>query len=118
MGRPRKEREQKRILRINLRFTGEEYKLLEDVSISCGLPVYILIREKLLNGRFPKPKAAKVDLAVYLELKKIGVNVNQLARHANAGKFPFGILTVLNKLMEQQQFIIKLLLHDSSSENR
>lgn len=62
-------------------------------------------------------KSARLDVATYLELKKIGVNVNQLAKHVNATKVLSGTPLLL-ELLAQQDKIIKILISDSGTENR
>jgi hypothetical protein len=91
---------------------------LVQLAETCGVTLSTLIREKLLNGRFPVARTPKLDLLTYTELKKIGVNINQLAWKVNSGFLPFNLLAMLNKLKEQQQLIIFKLTHDSQSENR
>ncbi|AMR32725.1 hypothetical protein A0256_15485 [Mucilaginibacter sp. PAMC 26640] len=118
MSRPQLPKEQKRSIKITFRLAEKEKIKIEEAAKVCGLPVGIFIREKLLKSKFPEPKVAKVDLQTYQELKKIGVNVNQLARHANAGRLPTGILAILMKLIQQENKIINLLLYDRESENR
>ena len=110
--------EERRTVNFTIRLTIEEHRQLEQAAKACGTVPAVLIRDKVFKGRFPRPKMAKIDLQTYLELKKIGININQLARHANSGMLPFGINAVLDKLIKQQQEIIRILLNDSDSENR
>ena len=118
MSRPKVADEERRIVNFTIRLTTEEQRQLEQAAIACGRVPAVLIRDKVFKGRFPKPQMAKIELQTYLELKKIGVNINQLARHANSGMLPFGINAVLDELIAQQQKIIRILLNDSDSENR
>jgi mobilization protein MobC len=83
-----------------------------------GLKAYAYGGLKLLDRSVRKTIIAEIDHAVYLELKKIGVNLNQLTRIANSGRLPAGIRELLFKLSEQQQLIIKILLHDRDSKDR
>ncbi|GAA4335497.1 hypothetical protein GCM10023149_43550 [Mucilaginibacter gynuensis] len=92
-------------------------KKLEVVAQLCGKAPGLLMRERFFKGRLPEPKTAKLDYDTYFELKKIGVNINQLAKRVNSHLMPVGILSVLNRLLKQQEAIIKLLLDDSHSEN-
>jgi len=110
MGKPPLAKEEKRSVNFTFRLTEEEQKKLFRLSEISGQVPGVLIREKLFKGRFPEPKKAKLDLDTYLELKRIGVNVNQLAKHANSGKLPAGIAIILKQLAEQLDIIIKLLL--------
>jgi hypothetical protein len=118
MARPKIVQELKRIYRYVIRLNErEQQKFLAAAEVS-GVEVYKLLRTKLLTGRFPEAKIARIDLGLYLELKKIGVNVNQIAKQVNAGKLPFEIRKILLQLQEQQHLIIKVLLHDRDSEDR
>lgn len=117
MARPAVPAAQKRSINFTFRITQEELNKLALLAEICGQQPANLIREKLFSGRFPTPKIAKLDTETYLELKKIGVNLNQLTRQVNQGNFPPELLTTLNKLYHQQDIIIQILLHDSQSEN-
>jgi len=110
MGKPPLTKEEKRSLNFTFRLTEEEQKKLLRLSELSGQVPGVLIRQKLFKGRFPEPKKAKLDLDTYLELKRIGVNVNQLAKHANSGKLPAGIGIILKQLSQQLDMMIKLLL--------
>jgi hypothetical protein len=118
MARPKVVPEQKRIFRYVIRLNEKEQQKFMAAAEVSGVEVYKLLRVKLLTGRFPEAKIARVDLSLYLELKKIGVNVNQLAKQANSGRLPFEIRKILLQLQEQQHLIIKVLLHDRDSEDR
>ena len=110
MARPRIEREEKRLFRIVVRLNEKEWLKIEKAAKECGIPAYLAIRKKLLTGHFPEAKTGKIDQGIYVELKKIGVNVNQLAWHANVGNLPPGLKPILTELNRQQEQIIKLLL--------
>jgi hypothetical protein len=118
MARPKVIPEQKRIYRYVIRLNEKEQQKFMSAAEVSGVEVYKLLRAKLLTGRFPEAKIARVDLGLYLELKKIGVNVNQIAKQVNSGKLPLGINKILLLLQEQQHLIIKVLLHDSDTKDR
>jgi hypothetical protein len=118
MARPKLTEEHRRSVNFTVRLTDAEVKKLEALAAVCGKAPGILIRDKVFKGRFPEPKSAKLDRDAYFELKKIGVNLNQLARKANSNIVPVGLLGLIIKLQKQQEIIIKLLLHDRQSENR
>eukprot|EP01037_Dinobryon_pediforme_P007471 gene7471-7535_t len=46
--------------------------------------------EKLFKGKFPEARIPKVDLDTYVELKKIGVNINQQTKQLNAASQKIG----------------------------
>ncbi|GAA4321070.1 hypothetical protein GCM10023149_20690 [Mucilaginibacter gynuensis] len=118
MARPKILQDKKRVFKITIRLNDTERLQVQQSARAAGLSNYLFVRDKVLKGRVPEPKMARIDINVYVELKKIGTNINQLARHANSGKFPYGINKALRELSEQQQFIIKLLLNDSQSKDR
>lgn len=117
MARPPLNDDNRRSINFTIRLTPAELRKLEAVAELCGKPPGTLMRERFFKGRFPDPKMPKVDSSTYFELKKIGVNLNQLARKANANIMPTGLLSVMATLQQQQETIIKLLLDDSEPEN-
>jgi hypothetical protein len=119
MARPNITPEQKRSINFTIRLTPDEQRQLEKVAGICGKTPAVVIRNKVFKGKFPEPKLPKIDLNTYLELKKIGGNLNQLAKMANAGFISKHTDQLLMQLLKQQQTIIKEMLgRDSHSENR
>ena len=118
MGRPKISDDTIRSINFTVRLTESEFKKLEALAAFCGKAPGVLIRDKVFNGRFPDPKRAKIDRDTYYELKKIGVNLNQLTRLANSGRVPAALVGLIMKLQNQQELIINILIHDSGSENR
>jgi hypothetical protein len=118
MSRPKLTIAAKLSKRLIFRLTESELLRLTTIAVQSGLPLGAVVRQRLFNGRFPKPKMPRIELAVYTELKKSGVNLNQLTKKVNSGKLPLGLYVELVKLQKQQQLIIELLLNDSQPENR
>ena len=118
MARPRLSNDVKLSKRFIFRLTEDELLLLKNVASLSGKAPGVAVRAKLFKGKFPKPKISKLDLQTYVELKKIGVNINQMTRQANLNRWPDGVKEQLQRLLKQQQFIIDLLLNDSESEDR
>jgi hypothetical protein len=118
MGRPKLEQEKKLSKWFIFRLTEDELKRIHDAAETCGKSPGPLVRAKLFKGRFPNAKTPKLDLYTYAELKKIGINLNQLTKKVNSGLLPVGILSVLMKLMQLQETIIAKLLYDRNAENR
>lgn len=119
MARPKVSPSVKRSVKVTFRINGDQHERLHHQAETCGCTVGDLIRTKLFKGHFPLPRPARVDISTYAELKKIGVNLNQLARLANSGQIPFGIDKALDKLIIQEEKIISLLLNnDSQPEDR
>ena len=118
MARPRVRDDHKLSRRIIFRVTEEEYKQLNAIAAVCGKATGTVAREKLLTGQFPKPAIPKLDIALFVELKRIGNNVNQLTRKVNIGVLPPDLDSLLSELKQLQAAILKQLLHDRHSKNR
>jgi hypothetical protein len=116
MARPRKDKEHKLSKVVVIRLSETELKQLQIYSESCGQPVGTLVRVKLFTGRFPDPLMPKTDHLLYVELNRIGNNINQLARRANSGfmyrQHTQSLIQALDKLTIQQECIVSQLLND------
>ncbi|WCT13495.1 plasmid mobilization protein [Mucilaginibacter jinjuensis] len=118
MSRPRLEEDKKLSERFIFRLSKDELNRINKAAENCGKQPGPLVREKLFKGKFPEAKAAKLDLFTYTELKRIGNNLNQLTKLAHSRIVPIGLQQLLLKLLQQQEIILKLLLHDRRPENR
>ncbi|MDY5812924.1 MAG: plasmid mobilization relaxosome protein MobC [Bacteroides sp.] len=65
--------------RITIRLTEEEFKSLQEKVKSLGITVSVYTRAAILG----KAIHSKVDAQMVFELRKIGVNLNQIAKHFN-----------------------------------
>ena len=81
-GRPRKDPADRRSETYGLRLSPKEKSELEDRAERAGLSLAEYLRRRALG----KPVRTRVDKEATHELNRIGVNLNQLARAANAGK--------------------------------
>ncbi|HEY2581267.1 MAG TPA: plasmid mobilization relaxosome protein MobC [Mucilaginibacter sp.] len=119
MARPKLTDEQRRSVNFTVRLSPAELKKLDDLALFCGKTPAVLVRDKVFKGKFPSTKMPKLDLETYLELKKIGVNINQLTRLAHLRKVSPALPALLLQLRQQQQQLINLLIeYDRQSENR
>jgi mobilization protein NikA len=119
MGRPRSDREKIRSVIFLMRLTKDERQRIAKVAETCGITHGEVVRQKLFKGKFPEPKIARIELNTYLELKKIGINLNQLTNLANVGRVGMDMLVILMRLLKQQEIIINQILHrDRKPENR
>lgn len=78
--------------RMSVCFNDEEFTEVQAMAERSAISVAALIRHALFNT--PPPRAARKPTAdlkaiarLLTELGKIGGNINQLAKHANAGRF-------------------------------
>ena len=110
MGRPALEDDQRRTVQVNIRLTIAENKKVEAYAQSAGLSPANWIRQKVFTGRFPPVKNSPVEAALYRELHKIGVNLNQAVRQLNSFRTREIPQPILDELLVMQQEIIKRLL--------
>ena len=118
MARPRVDKEKKLSRRFIFRLTEDELARIITAAQTCGLPAGTLVRVKLFKGKFPQARTPRLDVQVYTELKRSGVNLNQLTRKVNSGQLPMELLSVLFKLQRQQETIIAILTYDSQPKDR
>lgn len=90
MARPRKEPLETRTARLNLRVTAGERAQLAAAAGAAGLGLADYARQSLLAqvGLGSPPKAVvmhRLDATAISALTRVGANLNQLARRANAG---------------------------------
>lgn len=116
MGRPRANDSEKRLIQVNIRLTADENNKVNEFAASCGLNPANWIRGKIFMGKLPAVKMSPIDASVYVELKRIGVNLNQVTHKINAGEFPKEYLPQLLELAELLRKIINLLTHDRQSD--
>jgi hypothetical protein len=74
-------------VRLTLRLTGAELAALEQEAARCGLKrtqwACALIRHRLTAQPQPTPLEARLLIAAQRDLRRIGVNLNQIARALN-----------------------------------
>ncbi|WP_428330376.1 plasmid mobilization protein [Mucilaginibacter sp.] len=88
MARPALPNSQRRVINFTIRLTMEELETLNSWAELCGKTASELVSEKIFTGHFPRPKTARIEVQTFLELKKIGVNINQQTRLLNSGRLP------------------------------
>src|SRR5579859_210852 len=112
MARPRKHDIEKRIVQVNIRLTKDEADKVDEYSKASGISPANWIRQKVFTGKFPNPKLSPLDASIYTELRKIGVNLNQVTHQLNLGERPVILMKLQIELEALLNKIVKLLLHD------
>lgn len=77
--------EPKRSEVISFRVTPEEYARMQSGAMKAGLSVNDYARRQSIKGKvlnFPAPRP--MDTATLMQLKRIGTNLNQIARAVNS----------------------------------
>lgn len=80
--------------RIFVKLTKEEKEKAQSTAKNNGLSLSAYVR-KVLSG---KKIVAKTDIQMLFEIKKIGANVNQLAKHVNTLPVDEEILYAVQRL--------------------
>jgi hypothetical protein len=99
MARPRKELGDLRSETLAIRLTSAERIRVEQAALAAGLTASDYARGLVLSGRVVVRQNRKLDHAAFDELRRIGVNLNQLTRLAHQrGRFPAGLSDVFATL--------------------
>jgi DNA-binding winged helix-turn-helix (wHTH) protein len=87
---------------VSFRITESDYAVLEQrASEVCNITLGDYIRQAVMKSRVVDMKQLTANVSLLrLELNKIGVNVNQLARLANSAGYDDGIAVELGKLLD------------------
>lgn len=84
-GRPRKDPGQGRTAQLHVLVTPDEREVVHRAAADAGLSVSAFLRRRALG----QPVTARADAQTRAALRRVGVNLNQLARIAN-GTAPLG----------------------------
>lgn len=83
MPRPKKSPEDKRDLRVAFRLSAPDAESLGTRAKAAGLSVGAYARHMALRGKLEVVTRQEPDFALLDQLRRIGVNLNQLAREQN-----------------------------------
>lgn len=84
-GRPKLAKDELRGATIGVRLSAIERAILRERAAAAGVKPAQLLRLSAFNQGLPPSPAPAVNLAEYARLAGLATNINQLARHANAG---------------------------------
>lgn len=85
MARPKKQPAEARTEWLPpMRVTTAERVHAEGLAAALSLSLSDYGRRRILGHRIPLPPSSNIDTAALLELNRIGVNLNQLAKRVNA----------------------------------
>lgn len=94
--------------RIDLRTTGDQKKTLIDNAEKAGLSLTDFVLQKCLSDNIPPTFAIKEKGDIISELRRIGNNINQIARHLNQNKMDPLSLPILRNVEKAQQELLVL----------
>lgn len=81
VARPQKSPDDRASAAFRIRLTAAEREQLDAKAAAAGVTLSRLIRAAVLGYRLPSPPIVRDAVN---ELRAVGVNLNQIARHANA----------------------------------
>lgn len=84
MGRPPKADADSRTVFVGVRLTADERATLERAATAAGVPVSAYLRQAALSGPVAISPRRSLEWPVLDQLRRIGVNLNQAVRVANA----------------------------------
>lgn len=112
MARPTIDSKDKRNIRFTFRLNEREEKWLDYLTSYSNRSKADVIRDLVFKERLLQPKIPALDQKTYGELKRIGTNINQIAKKLNANAQVTETAMRLNELKNTLDFILQLLLHD------
>ncbi|MCP4372474.1 MAG: MobC family plasmid mobilization relaxosome protein [Deltaproteobacteria bacterium] len=89
MARPKKTQEERLTRRVKFDLTPTDYAHALKGSQDAGMTLTAYARQQFLNGKVIIHKYRKLDYDTFEQLRRIGVNLNQLTRAVNqSGNIP------------------------------
>jgi hypothetical protein len=112
MGRRRLDDQDKRVVQVNIRLTEDEYRKASEYAEASRLSPANWMRYKVFTGKFPPKKLPPLDSKIYYELRKMGVNLNQITHKINQGELPSEHLLFTLRVTVLLDKILKMLSDD------
>nr|WP_299214975.1 plasmid mobilization relaxosome protein MobC [uncultured Allomuricauda sp.] len=85
MARPKKDIHELKAIRVNIRMTVDEYLILSDNAKTVGITIPDYIRRRVTGRVLPRKRISPEDRQLFVELSRIGNNVNQLTKKIHLG---------------------------------
>ncbi|MDF0718092.1 plasmid mobilization relaxosome protein MobC [Muricauda sp. 334s03] len=83
MARPKKDIESLKAIRVNVRMTVNEYLIVSGNAATLGMGIPDYIRKKVIGRPLPRTKVTPEDRRLFVELSRIGNNINQLSKNSH-----------------------------------
>ena len=112
MARPTIDQQEKRSIRFTFRLNQREEEILIQLMAYTEKTAAEVIRDIVFRERILKPKIPALDQKTYGELKRIGTNLNQVARKLNANAKAPETEKTISELKVLLNRILNKLLHD------
>lgn len=115
MARPKKDISKQRTIVIAFRVSQSEYVIIGNNAETIGLSTAEYIRRKCTGKSLPNKKVNPLDRKLFVELSRVGNNLNQIARVSNSGIHdPFGI----TKQLEEVKMLLQQLKSNIANYDR
>ena len=115
MARPKKDISKQRTIVIAFRVSQSEHAIISNNAETIGLSTAEYIRRKCTGKSLPNKKVSPLDRKLFVELSRMGNNLNQLARVSNSGiHAPFSI----SKQLEEVKMLLQQLKTNISNNDR
>jgi hypothetical protein len=115
MARPKKDILKQKTIVIAFRVSQSEYVIIGNNAETIGLSTAEYIRRKCTGKSLPKKKVDPLDRKLFVELSRMGNNLNQLAKVSNSGiRDPFSI----HKQLEELKILLQQLKSNIANNDR
>lgn len=99
MARPEKDINDLKAIKINVRMTVQDYLCVCENASTVGVSIPDFIRKRSVGKPLPRTKISSENRKLFIELCRIGNNLNQLTKKAHLGGFnPHDLNSQLNLL--------------------
>ncbi|MFD2586100.1 MobC family plasmid mobilization relaxosome protein [Croceitalea marina] len=118
MARPKKDVRALKAIIVSFRLNVDRYLELANNAETLGLTIPEFIRKKISGAVLTRMRYSPIDRKVYVELSRIGNNINQLTKQAHLGmRNPIHLgeqLKELKSLLDELKS--KILIDDSKAD--
>jgi mobilization protein NikA len=106
MARPKKQPDERKSVPMSIRFSTSERMRIEQYARDAGLgSASEYVRRQALHGKLVIRQSQSLDPAIFDQLRRLGVNLNQLARIANTeGEIPLELVRLCSDI---ETFLMK-----------
>ena len=85
MARPKKKIQDLKAIRVNVRMTVSEYLTVSENAETLGIAIPDFIRLKTTGRVLPRKRISTDNRKVFIEMCRIGNNINQLTKNVHLG---------------------------------
>ncbi|WP_164721452.1 plasmid mobilization protein [Maribacter sp. MJ134] len=107
MARPKKKIQDLKAIRVNVRMTVSEYLTVSENADTLGITIPDFIRMRTTGRVLPRKKITPEDRKLFIELGRVGNNINQLTKKVHLGMNNTTVLTKQLSELERTLDILK-----------